>query len=1052
MQLCALCQSEVVVTEDNHVACTSCGAIDERATSVRNTAQVSAAFGTLLHDDDRTSLAKAQKERLHEEAVSHILDLYLVDGRSRITNLPAGHFKAGARQWYNRIRAEEDVRRELVNGMTTNNRAKKLPIRLALAIMFTIQDSNITLMDNRLQHLKKRTVPPSEIRGDGGTMAPTLDVIFMRTSALDPDHPGYIGSKRALRVAHTRFCKTFKRRHRPIDLVLSQALVMGNYLERLAKMSWSDRLERMSYQEVSPVWLRKGITIETAGENHFQLDSAAWKFISDVDWQKTLEAAFKLYSATAAVRLWGDQSATDIATALLFWAIAAATEGGVVPHITAWTAELSQTFGGNERNALARRAELSKMLVAWSTSIPDIGLPIPLIAGPSRGKAVGDGLVGFAGDKTRGIPERQMAAAAVPVIAEHWRDIVKARCKRPDVILFSNEYAMAQKMFARKWYDIHPPRRSNQVGSQLAPPMHSKPRKLSVADRKAKTALAKARAKRMGSTASSRATSERPPSESGMASTLASSGATSPAPPSEPVSIASWRSSVRPQTPDTLGRGASREEMERSILAPTPKPTPPASGQSIEELLALHEDSSADGDDGNGSQRDADGETEVEWEVNNPREWRGREAAPEGSRNWLSDREPRGHPFAFSVGPDGSFEVARDEASSTPVVRVSQKRPASNARPGPSKRPRNATGVPLTPPSTLSISAATSLRAVSESPSLRAVSMSPSASHTSLPIPPPDESEESRYDYLLCREREQYVAFNISKERDKGLAMPMEVEAAMDAWVADAIAKGRMPAITDRYLASLNIRGDPRSYNLEPFIRRHAEQWSPTECLLRLGIKPREFPVNRLVYSLISLHLQLGTLRPNLAPEGAAINEKQLEHELDVLFKHDGAPWRALILSDAEAGQREQAYLQAGVWSYGRTIPEGRTNRLDGDQAALERLQKRSKSRRTTASLDSDPDVTARGSSRINYDAIRRLAYLDDKGEAADEDDDEDEDEALNDAKAPDEAEDLASDLCGHWALGGALKTADESRLDKYDEDESDDESGYGMDWTSTVS
>lgn len=61
----------VTHTEDFFVACTFCGAIDEQATDIRNDAQVSAAFGTLLNDDDRRNAQfKELREKQHEVSAS----------------------------------------------------------------------------------------------------------------------------------------------------------------------------------------------------------------------------------------------------------------------------------------------------------------------------------------------------------------------------------------------------------------------------------------------------------------------------------------------------------------------------------------------------------------------------------------------------------------------------------------------------------------------------------------------------------------------------------------------------------------------------------------------------------------------------------------------------------------------------------------------------------------------------------------------------------------------------------------------------------------------
>lgn len=1032
-QLCARClalgsESALVVTVDHFMACTRCGAIDEQATSVRNAAQVSTACGTLLHDDQRTSLCKEIRERQHERFVDFLLEIYLVNQATRIIHHDGRHFMAGARSWYNKMRAEEESGRQL-KGMTTSNRAKKVPIRVALAILYTIQDSNITLVNSRLKQIKQGGASASTFRGDGSIMAPSIDALFVRchleradqqdrTEKLGSNNPGYIDNKLAVRAAHRHYCKAFDRKPAVVDILMAQILVMGRHIERLAKMDWAQRLTGLSFVELKAASQRKGITLETAGPDDFILDSAVWKYMSTVDWQKTLEAAFHLYSATCVVDLWGAKSSTNVASALLFWAITVAKQGEAVPQVTSWMSEMSQAFGGNDQNSMARRAELKDMMVAWSTSFPDIGVPIPLIAGPSRGKAVGDGLRGFGGDRKRAIPEYQMAGAAAPVFAERWRDIAAVRlATRTSAIPLDTEFCMAARMFAKWFAERHPTRRT---GKPWAPPPPPKlvERKLPAAYQKTKRALEKARAKsRAGSKASSRATSERPPLESSPASPAPSSvemsRTSSFGQASCSGSIASCRSSVGLSLSTasvSSRRPSSKAEMLQRMLAPSSQTTPPAPEPSIEELLAQHDDSSDD--DGEGG-RDANGETDVEWEYYPRLLERRRKKVARRPKTLPLDDVPNGPPFAFSIGPNGTFSVATDEPSSTPVVPVSRKRPASDAPAEPAKRSRVETGVPPTPPFTSStvgrtpspapmgtgssgparpsptVSTTPSLLEVS--PSLPSVSMSPSMSQYSLPDKLPGESEESSYACLLRREREQYITYNVWNERRTGFAMPMEVEKAMDAWVADATAKGRLPAtITKEYLASLGIYGDPRKQDLSPFIRDNPYGWSPTECLLRLGIKPREFPHHLLVYSLIGLYEELdGEL--DLAPIGDEINGEQLDAELDALFKRGSEPWHTLFVSDAEADEREKVYLKVGAWSYDRTVPEGPTNRLDGEQNTLEALQKRSRARRTSSPAFSSPALVPAinfpkgGSKRINYEALRRLADADDDEGAAEE-------------------------------------------------------------------
>lgn len=770
-----------------------------------------------------------------------------------------------------------------------------------------------------------------------------------RTEVLGPNHIGYIDSKPLLRAAHKQFSKAFKRRPTTVDLILSQVLVMGKHIERLCKLPWEERLTQLSYMELKPASKRKGVTLATATLDDFQLDSKAWDFMSSVDWQNSLEAAYKLHCASQVVDLWGNRHSTDFAAALFFWGIQV-DRGEQVPFISGWSAEIAQTFGGNEFNALARRAEMKDFLVGWSTSFTDAGLSIPLIAGPQRGKAVGTGLTGFGGDRRRPIPEHQMALAAAPVVANHWRAIAIARLQtRSDALPLDTEYSMAAKMFAQAFAEKNPVRRSASVSRRGSVALSRSP---SVGAFRIPTTASPSRAP---STRYSRASSVA--SGSSMRASPAPSAITISAVSISAMSVTSSRSIT---SREEMLRTSRDEMLRRMNLAPARPPTPPPPEPSIEELLARRDDSSDD---------DAGGESDDDMAGNS-----------EPRKKLDLDDAYGGAPFAFSIGPNGSFSVAADDNPPSPVVTVSRKRPSYVVAPV-AKRPRKTPPVPPSPPLTTpsagrrSPSPSPSLRSIgsaapSATPSLQAMSMSPSPSHYSLP----DQNDDvSRYAYLLRRERDQYITYNIWNERKRGLAMSKEVEAGMNEWVARAKTRGEMPAeITPRYLASLGVSGDPRRQDLGPFLMRNAHRWSSTECFLRLGIKPTEFPLHHLVHSLTDLKWKLERHAFDAcAEEGEEIDATQLDAELDLLFAERGEEWRDLLCSKAEADAKEKVFLKRGFWSYDRTIPEGPVNKLD----AAPRPAPGAGQAGAGPSSEREPGLLLpkTSSKRINYDALRRL-------------------------------------------------------------------------------
>lgn len=341
----------------------------------------------------------------------------------------------------------------------------------------------------------------------------------------------------------------------------------------------------------------------------------------------------------------------------------------------------------------------------------------------------------------------------------------------------------------------------------------------------------------------------------------------------------------RGSTPGAGRKPTSREDMLRMMDVP------------IETLLATREDS---------SDEEADAETDDE-------------SRPD---ILTGDTRPSSVPFGFSIGPDG-FSVARD-ASEPP------KRPAPTATEVPSKRPRIGPQIPLSPPTTASsrepspartVRILKTSRATTAATSLRSVSMSPTPSHASTLVPV-QESDATRHIGLLLREREIYAFFNADAERRRGFAVSKEIEAAMNAWLSAQRKAGRIPAKFDAaYYKQLGFDDDPHESDVGPFIARHSE-WSPTECLLRLGIRPIEFPAHFVVHSMAQLRRELYGEDPEaeLAPEGELIGPGELDRELAVLFATPGERISDILCSETEVQQRRTLYERIWAESEGRCV------------------------------------------------------------------------------------------------------------------------------------
>lgn len=283
------------------------------------------------------------------------------------------------------------------------------------------------------------------------------------------------------------------------------------------------------------------------------------------------------------------------------------------------------------------------------------------------------------------------------------------------------------------------------------------------------------------------------------------------------------------------------------------------------------------------------------------------------------------------------------------------------------------------------------------------------------------ETDATRHIGLLLRERDQYAFFHPRYEARKGRIASVPVQNAMNAWVTKMKAQNSLPqAITREYLESLGFHGDPRKQDLGPFVVANSNWWSPTESLLRLGLKPIEFPPHLVVHSLIDLDIQLNPSEweDKLAPIGTSLTEAELDNELGRLFAYGDENWRELLSTPAEVKRKEKMYQQQGIWDHPRDVPEG----LKGALATGSVKQARG-TRGPSAVLGGQ-----RASTRINYDALQRLCY--NPGEANDE---EDEKGQLDDRDGDDEeynVRDVVNETLwsaiGHDASGSESDAEDE--------------------------
>ena len=169
----------------------------------------------------------------------------------------------------------------------------------------------------------------------------------------------------------------------------------------------------------------------------------------------------------------------------------------------------------------------------------------------------------------------------------------------------------------------------------------------------------------------------------------------------------------------------------------------------------------------------------------------------------------------------------------------------------------------------------------------------------------------------LIREREEYQTYRHDYVRASGRMMSEEIEIAIKKWVEEKKRSGLIPHVFSKdYLASLGIHGDPNQMDLGPWIETMRDRMSPIEALLRLGIRPTEFPPHCMVHSLLHLDQLLNRYHESeiYAAVGENIDEAQLDQELSMLFRNGEERLEDVLLSEAEQSIREQLIKAAGVW------------------------------------------------------------------------------------------------------------------------------------------
>lgn len=697
-----------------------------------------------------------------------------------------------------------------------------------------------------------------------------------------------------MRFTTRRYTTFLQHSMSPVDTCLIQMMQCLNWLRQLLTTPWTERVKLFKIQPEGGVKKRLWVARD-------------WEWIEkrNWDWDEVLRIGYGLFEAQECVNLWSPRIAPGHAVALTIWSMYVFAGEAAPMIMNKLAVELGSLFESTGlMTVTARFGELSKFLVAWSTSVSDANVAIPHVKLPKAG-TLGNGTHFYAAQQDRGIPMNDMAAAAGQAIAKHWREISRARQRMRNYMMqLSDEILVARRMFAK-----------NGGKYQSAVSMRKE-------------------AARFHSQPPSRSSSTRQSTPSGIAasthlstSELFATQRPVWSSPSQPMSAASMLEDTpdhRRVTLETLLATVDDDSSNDGLEDESDDGHPPA------RSLGLNLSNVPDIRVLNGFTVGVDGFSRIEAGPQLP------SAPPYGSirDNHASSTNgtspapavmERGQSMASTAASDSGRSVSESEALAVDghfVPSIGRKRLL-----GAHAVTRLATQQGSLPPSSGHPSPASST-----SSGLLPVT----DSDISGPIlwkPAKRPASETAHVGILAREREQYVAYRVTSARDRGLIVSEVVEARMNAWIAEEKEKGTIPSlITTDYLTSLGIHGVVHKLDLTDYVYRNIRRWHPVESLLRLGVKPIELPAHLIVFSLIHLDHILHHYDPDtkdyygnaFSPVDLVINEEQLDRELEILFKDEPLQLKDLLLTETESEIRLKQYQAEGIFLPGEKPIVGR--------------------------------------------------------------------------------------------------------------------------------
>ena len=575
------------------------------------------------------------------------------------------------------------------------------------------------------------------------------------------------------------------------------------------------------------------------------------------DWDDVFRIAEGLYQAQACVSLFAP--AINIYGGVIAIAtIAVQIALGEAPkNIPSLEVELTKHLDVNRDNITARVPEINKLIMAWSSSIPEASLPIPQLRPPKRSSMLGGGEVGWGSDKRRPVPVSAIVTRAGRTIAENWQAITRARLKRPGVIPFEEEIALSRKMF---------------TGGVVTSERHALLRKYAVPDT-ARTPSRSASPQKSESSSSRRTVDE--PHNTDSPRDRNTPGPQRQLPATTPQhkldEVRQWIEQGDDSSDDDQSASTDDE-------TPRPKEKRPRLFDTRQEIGELPRPFAFSiGPTGFGIDRTAGSSSAVA------------SSSPSGDqiksgRFWsrTSDRSQSVESAVESIPSDGlttaseSCQMARQTSSS------SSRGPASGSSTAistPGSTSRGST--PLRSIESPEPSSRSEISAYSRASELRAVQRGLANDEDHLGV--------------LVRERPQYVRSKLPPKRPqpviKTMPEPMVIK-AITLWLDQQEASGSIPKIfTAKYLEQFGLKNGRLPTDMNAYLASQTVHRSPLETLLRIGIRPMNIPPHLLPFSVCAAHLDLYHYhqRDELLGRGMVDENSQLqETSLRLFFRGFG--------------------------------------------------------------------------------------------------------------------------------------------------------------------